>query len=149
MEAPVRPTVVITTSAPAQSPCIVLGSAASIFTKRYFPLHSGICVSLLAAATTSCSPDAQRHFNISAPKWPKAPARTTFIWNTFLSATPLLPHFSTNYLLRLLFLCFYGRKLDNWNEKKIERLVTYFAHMCSFYLLLINVCRTGRAKSVF
>lgn len=29
-----------------------------------------------------------------------------------------------NYLLRLLFLCFYGRKLEVWNEKKIGRLVT-------------------------
>lgn len=26
--------------------------------------------------------------------------------------------------LRLLFLCFYGRKLDDWNEKKIGRLLT-------------------------
>ena len=29
-----------------------------------------------------------------------------------------------NYLLRLLFLCFYGRKLEVWNEKRIGRLVT-------------------------
>ena len=29
-----------------------------------------------------------------------------------------------NYLLRLLFLCFYERKLEVWDEKKIGRLVT-------------------------
>ena len=35
-------------------------------------------------------------------------------------------YFSTFILLRLLFLCFYGRKLDDWNEKKIGRLGTLF-----------------------
>ena len=34
------------------------------------------------------------------------------------------PFSSLLHLLRLLFLCFYGRKLEVWNEKKIGRLVT-------------------------
>lgn len=41
-------------------------------------------------------------------------------------------YFSTFILLRLLFLCFYGRKLDNWNEKKIGRLVTVI--LAQFYI---------------
>ena len=37
-----------------------------------------------------------------------------------------------NYLLRLLFLCFYGRKLEVWNEKIIGRLVTHLHLMKNF-----------------
>ena len=36
------------------------------------------------------------------------------------------PSSSLLHLLRLLFLCFYERKLEVWNEKKIGRLVTMY-----------------------
>lgn len=38
-----------------------------------------------------------------------------------------------HYLLRLLFLCFYERKLEVWNEKKIGRLVTVRANADGVY----------------
>ena len=64
----------------------------------------------------SCFPHATSH-----------PHFTIFVFSTHKNSKNIKTGWKDNKVksqLRLLFLYFYERKLDNWNEKKIGRLVT-------------------------
>lgn len=67
----------------------------------------------------------------------KKPTRL-FILMSFSSLFTLLfflhhlPHATPTTCFGCFFLCFYGRKLDDWNEKKIGRLGTMHSIIYSF-----------------
>ena len=77
---------------------------------------------IIPMSFSSCFPHATYHLHATSH-----PHFTIFVFSTHKNSKNIKTGWKDNKVksqLRLLFLCFYGRKLEVWNEKKIGRLLT-------------------------
>ena len=87
---------------------------------------------IIPMSFSSCFPHAAYHLHATSH-----PHFTIFVFSTHKNSKNIKTGWKDNKVksqLRLLFLCFYGRKLEVWNEMKIGRLLTIFLITCLFYL---------------